>query len=195
MVEHVGERLKGHSILLLLLCLGMSVVGVLLPSAPIEAEAASIKPAQPFRLVVPEIDVRAKVIPVQMTGDGVLHPPEDTDVVGWWKGSAMPARDDGQTLLTGHTVSSGGGVMNRMGDLEEGDRVRVRTKHGAVDYETTRVATYSVEQLADKAEALFGQGRKQNRLVLVTCTDWDGEVYRSNIVAFADPVEEIPRRG
>lgn len=193
MVEHVGERLKGHSVILLLLCLGMSLVGVVLPSAPTEAEAASIDPAKPFRLVVPDIDLRAKVIPIEMTGDGVLHPPEDTDLVGWWKPSAMPAREDGQTLLTGHTVNNGEGVMNRMGELEEGDEVRVRTKHGAVDYETTEVTTYSVEELAENAEELFGQDREDNRLVLVTCTDWDGEVYQSNIVAFADPVEEIPR--
>jgi hypothetical protein len=45
----------------------------------------------------------------------------------------------------------------------------------------------SKDQVAQRAEELFDQS-VPGRLVIVTCTDWDGEVWRSNIITIADPV-------
>lgn len=154
------------------------------------ATGADVTPAQPVRLVVPALDLRSSVTPIEVDTAGVLYPPDDVDVVGWWRRSAKPGRERGQTVLTGHTVSTGGGVMNRLGELEPGDRVRVRTSEGWVRYRTTRVRTYSRAELAAEARALFDQ-RRSPRLVLITCTDWDGATYRSNIVAFAAPVTGV----
>jgi LPXTG-site transpeptidase (sortase) family protein len=154
------------------------------------ATGASVQPAQPVRLAVPALDLRASVVPIEVDTAGVLYPPDDVDDVGWWKRSAKPGSRRGQTVLTGHTVSTGGGVMDRLGELEPGDRVRVRTPEGVVRYETTRVRTYSRAALASSARSLFGQGRPA-RLVLITCTDWDGAEYRSNTVAFARPVHRV----
>jgi sortase (surface protein transpeptidase) len=78
--------------------------------------------------------------------------------------------------------------MDDLGDLEPGDRVRVRSRRGTLIYETTRVRDYTTEQVAEHAYDLFGQDREEGRLVLVTCTDWDGKVYRSNTIVFADPI-------
>ena len=152
------------------------------------ATGASVQPAQPVRLVVPALDLRSTVVPIEVNTSGVLYPPEDVDVTGWWKRSAKPGSDRGQSVLTGHTVSTGGGVMDRLGELDPGDRVRVGTPNGVVRYETTRVRTYSRAELAARARQLFGQQRSA-RLVLITCTDWDGAQYRSNTVAFARPVD------
>ena len=156
------------------------------------ASGASVQPAQPVRLVVPALDLRADVVPIEVDTAGVLHPPDDVDVVGWWRRSAKPGSGRGQAVLTGHSVSTGGGVMNRLGELRAGDRVRVRTPEGLVRYETTRVRTYSRAALARRARSLFGQHRSP-RLVLITCTDWDGAEYRSNTVAFAHPLPAAPR--
>jgi LPXTG-site transpeptidase (sortase) family protein len=128
------------------------------------------------------------VIPIEMNTDGVLHPPDDVSEVGWWQRSAKPGAHTGQTLLTGHTVSSGGGVMDDLGELEAGDRVRVKSPRGTVIYETTRVRDYSTEQVAAQARKLFGQDREDGRLVLVTCSDWNGEVYESNTIVFAERI-------
>lgn len=153
-----------------------------------EVPQARLRPAAPVRLVVPAIKLRAPVLPIEMNQQGVLYPPEDVSEVGWWQRSAKPGARKGQTVLTGHTVSSGRGVMDDLGKLEPGDRVRVRTPRGTTYYETTRVRDYTVEEVAAQAQALFGQDRRKGRLVLVTCTDWDGEVYRSNTIVFAKPV-------
>lgn len=135
-------------------------------------------------LIVPSIGLQAPVIPIAMEGN-ILSPPDDTDIVGWWRTSAEPGARRGQTVVTGHTVHTGGGVMNRLGTVERGARVRIRDEHRLVDYRATKVVVYSKAELAENAQALFGQQRRDGRLVLVTCTDWDGSDYQSNIVVFA----------
>ena len=173
---------------LLVLAVALTV-GVLmfLRGSDDHATGASVQPAQPVRLVVPALDLRSQVVPIEVDPSGVLYPPDDVDVTGWWKRSAKPGAGRGQTVLTGHTVSTGGGVMDRLGELDRGDRVRVRTPKGVVRYETTDVRTYSRAELAGHARRLFGQERSA-RLVLITCTDWDGSQYQSNTVVFARPV-------
>ena len=171
---------------LLILAVALTV-GVLmfLRGSDDHATGAGVRPAQPVRLVVPALDLDSRVLPIEVDTSGVLYPPDDVDVTGWWKRSAKPGAHRGQTVLTGHTVGTGGGVMDRLDELRPGDRVRVRTPKGVVRYETTRVRTYSRAELAHDARRLFGQKRSP-RLVLITCTDWDGAQYRSNTVAFAE---------
>lgn len=164
-------------------------------SAASSVPQARLRPAAPVRLIVPALKLRAPVIPIEMNTDGVLHPPEDVSEVGWWQRSAKPGARKGQTLLTGHTVSSGGGVMDDLGKLEEGDRVRVKSPRGTVLYETTRVRDYSTEQVAAQARKLFGQDREDGRLVLVTCSDWNGEVYESNTIVFAERIGARKTKG
>ncbi len=78
--------------------------------------------------------------------------------------------------------------MDDLGQVSRGDAVRVRgTAGGVARYRVTRVVTWSKAQLADRAVKIFSQDRQQGRLVLVTCTDWNGVDYDSNIVAFAAP--------
>ena len=42
-------------------------------------------------------------------------------------------------------------------------------------YRTTKVVTWSKPELAERSVALFGQQRKDDRLVLITCTGWTGQ--------------------
>lgn len=143
-------------------------------------------PSNPQRLIVPEIGLNAPIIRIEIKPNGVLSPPEDVDEVGWWKRSAPPGSTSGQTLVTGHTVHTGGGVMNRLGDLRPGAVIQIRTARGTVDYKATKIFVYTRAQLARHAQALFSQERKRIRLVLVTCTGWNGTDYTSNIIVFAD---------
>jgi LPXTG-site transpeptidase (sortase) family protein len=195
--DGAGDRLAGLSKRLFVLFLAMVIAGFVLPSPGIavrvrpaapEAYQPVAVPADPELLIVPAISLRAPVIPIEIDPDGVLHPPADVSVVGWWKRSAKPGAATGQTLITGHTVHTGGGVMNKLGDLKAGELIQVQTKAGTVDYRATKVTVFTKEQLAKHAKALFGQNRKKNRLVLVTCTGWTGYDYTSNIIVFADPL-------
>jgi LPXTG-site transpeptidase (sortase) family protein len=180
-----GDRFS--PLLALIALVGVAAaLAYLRPGAP-EPARAGAAPAAPVRLVVPSLDLRAAVVPIEVETSGVLHPPADVDDVGWWRRSAEPGAAHGPTLLTGHTVSSGGGVMDRLGDLGRGDRVLVRTREGRVAYEATKVEVLSRAELAAQRRALFGRGGPA-RLVLVTCTGWDGHVYESNVVVTARPV-------
>ena len=144
----------------------------------------------PDEILVPSIKIKAPLEPIELASDGVLTPPADTDVVGWWDDSAEPGSGKGQTVVTGHTVSTGGGVMNDLPKIDVGALVRIRDEGKLVDYRTTGVFKLTKEEVADRAQSLFSQGRGQaGRLVLVTCTDYHDGDYDSNIIVWAEPVE------
>ena len=148
----------------------------------------------PVRLVIPSLDVDAPVVPIKLDRDRVLRPPQDPSEIGWWDRSAQPGAKKGQPLLTGHSVRLGDGAMDTLGDVKRGATVQVigkpedGEKSGKVaTYSVQKVFVYSREQVADHSDDLFGQDRNPRRLVLVTCTDWDGKVYQSNIIVYAQP--------
>jgi LPXTG-site transpeptidase (sortase) family protein len=145
-------------------------------------------PAVPTRLVVPALGIRAPVQRIEVNALAVLDPPRNPRDVGWWQRSARPGAGRGQTVLTGHTVHTGGGVMDRLGSMHRGQVVRVRTPHGTMVYRTTRVVTWSKAELGRQAGAIFSQDRRGNRLVLITCSGWTGSGYRDNVVVFARPL-------
>lgn len=153
--------------------------------------AASLPPAKPKRLSVPALRIDAKVIPVDLSPDRALDPPRDPRLLGWWNGSVEPGADSGSTLVAGHTVHTGGGALDKMTKLKSGSKIALRTREGKLIYEVDRVVTYSKEQLARKAERVFDQDGPA-RLVLVTCKDWNGQFYESNVIAFAHVVDAKP---
>ena len=65
--------------------------------------------------------------------------------------------------------------------------VTVRTAGGRVAYEVQSVRVLSRDELAHRSAGIFRQVGEP-RLVLVTCEDWDGTAYRSNVVVAAEPV-------
>jgi LPXTG-site transpeptidase (sortase) family protein len=186
-----GEtRLGGFVVGLLVLCGLMVGAGFLLPSGSADSagyhELAS--PARPVRLVIPALRLHARVVPIEVNDRQVLDPPGNVHQVGWWKRSARPGATHGQTVLTGHTVHTGGGVMNKLGKLHHGQLVRVVTPKGTMVYRTSKVMTLSKAELAKRSVQLFGQKRSDDRLVLITCTGWTGSEYTENIVVFAQPL-------
>lgn len=196
--DKADDRVAGLSTRLFVLFLAMVIVGFVIPSPGIAGDPRAEgpgsgyqqldSPAKPTQLVVPAIGLRAPIVPIEVAPDGVLTPPVDVSQVGWWKRSARPGSTSGQTLVTGHTVHNGGGVMDRLGEVRPGELVQIRTPKGTVDYRATKVFVYTRAELAEHADQLFGQKRKNNRLVLVTCTAWDGKEYDANIIVFADPL-------
>ena len=157
--------------------------------SPVPSRAApSVHPAagEPRRVVVPRLGVDAPVVRIDAPG-GVLLPPDDPQVLGWWRSGARPGAAHGSALVTGHTVSSGGGALDDLETLRRGDRVRVRTSRGVIGYEVTGVSVYRKARLAEDAARVFSQ-TVPGRLVLITCEEWNGSVYLSNAVVFAEPV-------
>jgi LPXTG-site transpeptidase (sortase) family protein len=158
------------------------------PTPPAPTEKPAQDPGGEDVLYVPSIDLLAPIEDIEMDEAGVLSPPADTDIVGWWQRSAEPGARHGQTVITGHTVHTGGGVMNDLGELGPGDVVRIRDEDQVVEYRVTDNQTLSTDEVAENAQLLFGQDREEGRLVLVTCTDWVDGDYLSNIIVVADVV-------
>jgi LPXTG-site transpeptidase (sortase) family protein len=186
-----GSSKGGFTACVLVLCAVAVGVGFLLPSSGSASPAGYhelASPATPVRLVIPALKIRARILPIEVNSQQVLDPPGDTREVGWWRRSTRPGATHGQTVLTGHTVHTGGGVMNNLGKLHRGQLVKVVTRKGTMVYRTTKVVTWSKAELARKSVQLFGQKRQEQRLVLITCTGWTGSEYTSNVVVFADPL-------
>lgn len=163
-----------------------------------DATYAKIRPGYPDRLVVPSLDVDAPVLPVKAP-DRTLVPPADPQVLGWWADGAQPGASTGSALVVGHTVHSGGGALDDLETLRDGDQVLVRSTRteggeGSVhtmEYVVDTVRVYRKGRLAEEAAELFSQ-EVDGRLVLLTCEDWDGTRYLSNVVVTALPVDPNP---
>jgi LPXTG-site transpeptidase (sortase) family protein len=150
----------------------------------------------PVSLRIPRLDVATDVVAVNADA-GVLVPPADPALVGWWAGGARPGSPDGAVVITGHTVHSGDGVFDDLAVLQPDDLVQVTTARGTLTYAVVAVRDLSKAQLASASSDLFA-ATGRSRVVLVTCTDWDDGEYLGNTVVVGvptDPVGSNPGHG
>lgn len=155
-------------------------------SGPVlEASPAPRVTGMPTGVSIPALDVNAPVLPITAPG-GVLIPPSDPQQLGWWADGAKPGAARGSALVTGHTVHTGGGALDDLEILTRGDLVKVSTSNGVITYAVRTTKVYGKGSLARHAPRLFSQ-TVPGRLVLITCEDWDGERYLSNVVVTAVP--------
>lgn len=157
------------------------------PLPPVETSSgATTEPTLPrVAPVVPEEfrlwKFRAPVVPLSLSGN-VLLPPDDPAIVGWW-GKRAGAKQ-GTTLLTGHTVHTGGGELDDLEDTPVGSLAVV----SGVRYRVTSVRVISKTRLAEEAETLFSQ-EGEHRLVVVTCEGYNPATghHEDNVVVVAKP--------
>lgn len=140
---------------------------------------------RPVRVSIPSLGVTAPVIPIA-AASGVLEPPNDPYVWGWWSNGAEAGSATGSTLITGHTVHNGPAPMNHLDKIQLGARVNVTTNHGSIPYRVIMVRIFRKASLARSAGTVFSQD-VPGRLVLITCDDWNGTEYLSNAVVIAYP--------
>lgn len=165
--------------------------------SPIAQKQASPKNSPgrwPRELRVPSIGITAPIRDIEVTPQGVLDPPRDLSLVGWWKRSAKAGATRGQTVVTGHSASSAKGVMDDLPKVQNGAKVLVETPRSTVEYIVTHQVELNQEELAAAAEDLFGQDRRDNRLVMVTCSDYRNGVWNQNVIVFANPVKVTPKK-
>lgn len=143
-------------------------------------------PTASRRLVIPSLGVDSEILSITAPG-GTLTPPSNAQQVGWWSAGAEPGAEQGSALVTGHTLSAGGGALQDLENLAIGDEVAVRTPDGRISYRVTDVEIFSKGALAQEAGDLFSQA-VPGRLVVITCEDFDGTAYLSNVVVTATPI-------
>ena len=144
---------------------------------------AKPEPGSPRLVRLPVLDVSSRVVPIHAL-DRTLVPPSDPQLLGWWADGAKPGAAKGSALVIGHTVHTGGGALDDLENVRPGDPIVVRTDHDTLRYAVRRVRIYDKGSLARHAEDIFNQ-EVLGRLVLVTCEDWNGERYLSNVVVTA----------
>jgi LPXTG-site transpeptidase (sortase) family protein len=155
------------------------------PLEPTESQAEAI--SGPYTLRIPRIGVEAPVVPIESNDDRVLLPPRDPGIAGWWRDGAAPGEPEGSAILVGHTVrNNGGGVFDEVGTLRRGDTIEVEGSQSALTYRVESVDVLSKDDVARNAEQIFTQAGP-GRLVVITCDDWDGTVWQSNIITVAVP--------
>ena len=151
-------------------------------TAPVTALPAA---GLPQGVYIESLGIDAPVLRI-VTDTSTLTPPPDPQDLGWWAGGAQPGAARGSALITGHTVHDGGGALDDLETLRPGAEVAVRTVHGVIRYVAESVDVLDKDTIARRAPELFSQS-VEGRLVLVTCEDWDGTGYRSNVVVTAVP--------
>jgi LPXTG-site transpeptidase (sortase) family protein len=148
--------------------------------------APSTTPVEPQRLKIPSLGIDAPVLPIAAEGSSLV-PPSDPQTVGWWSDGARPGANRGTAILTGHTVSTGGGVFDDLGQMRPGQRVKILSHGPRLSLRVSSVSTYHKARLAKHAAEVFDQ-TASGRVALVTCDDWNGADYLSNVVVMAVPI-------
>jgi LPXTG-site transpeptidase (sortase) family protein len=127
-------------------------------------------------------------VPIKSNEEGILEPPRDPSVAGWWSDGAAPGEAQGSAVLVGHSVpNKDGGVFDDLGDLSRGDAIELEGSHSTLTYRVQSSDVLSKDDLARNAAQIFDQ-TGAGRLVVITCGDFEGTVWRSNIVITAAPV-------
>jgi LPXTG-site transpeptidase (sortase) family protein len=165
------------------------------PTPPVEQSEVPLDPADsqaeaitgPYTLRIPRIGVDAPVLPIHSTQDRVLLPPRDPGIAGWWSDGAAPGATHGSAVLVGHTVrNNGGGIFDHVGTLHNGDTIEVEGSDTTLTYRVQTVDVLPKNQVARDAEHIFNQAGP-GRLVIITCDNWDGTTWQSNIITIAAP--------
>lgn len=155
------------------------------PSTPPPARRVAMRPGAPRELSIPSLGVSAQVVSVGLRGS-TLVPPSDPDLLGWWAGGAMPGAVRGSALIAGHTVHTGGGALEDLEEVRPGADVVVGAGGQRLVYRVASVRVLDKDAIARTSQRLFSQ-EAPGRLVLLTCEDWDGTTFRSNVVVTAVP--------
>ena len=138
--------------------------------APTAAGTQKTSPGtSPTWISIPELDIDAEVITLDMGQDGLLPTPDSGRVVAWYSYGARLG-EPGNAVLAGHVEwNREPGVFWQLQDAGPGQVITLSGSNGQTyDYVIRWVEDYPAESLKG-LEALRAQ-RKESRLTLVTCS-------------------------
>ncbi len=142
--------------------------------------------AAPARVRIPAIGVDSTLVELGLDRDGVLVPPADFALAGWYEAGPAPG-EVGPAVIAGHVDSrSGAAVFFRLDELVTGDEVLVER----IDGTTARFTVSGTERFPKDAfptEDVYGPTPRAE-LRLITCGgefDSDRRSYRDNVVVTA----------
>lgn len=143
-----------------------------------------------MRIEIPRIDVVSDLDRVALGDDGAIAAPQQWQTAAWYRGGVRPGQR-GPAVILGHVDSKAGpAVFFRLGELVEGDEIRVVREDGSV-------ARFAVASSGTYDKARFPTNdvylaTPEPALRLITCAgEFDRDVghYADNLVVFADLIE------
>ena len=169
-----------------------AVVGPQSAAAPVAGpEVAPTAAVRATDLSIPKLQLREALVDLQLDAAGVLQPPTNPALAGWFAGAAAPGAV-GPTVIVGHVDSKDGpGVFFTIKNLAAGDVVEVGRSDG-------RTARFRVTEVQAFDKTRFPTDRVYGptagpELRLITCGGaFDAATghYERNVIAFgvlADP--------
>ncbi|MEE1771329.1 class F sortase [Streptomyces sp. JV185] len=168
------------------------VLGSHAAPAPVTSSKATVGPAMarsvPQRLRIPAIGVNAPFTDLSLGPTGQLNPPppNDTNLVGWYKDGVTPG-ERGAAIVAGHVdTMTGPAVFLQLRYLKPGAEVDITRADGSV-------ATFKVDSVEQFSKAKFPDDRvyaetNSAQLRLITCGgpyNKTAKDYEDNVVAFA----------
>ncbi|MEU1473299.1 class F sortase [Streptomyces sp. NPDC005761] len=156
--------------------------------SPTPTTAPALARSVPKRLKIPAIAVDAPFTPLSIGASGRLDapPPNDTNLVGWFKGGVTPG-ERGAAIVAGHVDTlTGPAVFLQLRFLRPGSTVDITRTDGTV-------ATFKVDTVETFSKAKFPDKRvyadtTDAQLRLITCGgnyDRKAKDYEDNVVVFA----------
>jgi hypothetical protein len=157
------------------------------PAAPVTDLGLVLPASVPVAVDIPSIDVHATTLmPLTVGDDGVLPPPSDYALAGWYTGGPNPGQL-GPAVIAGHVDGPDGpAVFYRLGQLVAGAEVDVTRQDGTV-------ARFTIDMVASYAKAdfptslVYGNTTDRAEIRLITCGgvfDHSTGHYVDNVVAF-----------
>ncbi|WP_406013365.1 class F sortase [Streptomyces sp. NBC_00984] len=168
------------------------VLGSHAAPAPVTSSKATVGPAMsrsvPKRLRIPAIGVDAPFTDLSIGATGRLDapPPNDRNLVGWFKDGATPG-ERGAAIVAGHVdTMTGPAVFLQLRFLGPGSQVDITRADGSV-------ATFKVDSVEQFSKAKFPDDRvyadtNSAELRLITCGgayNKTAKDYEDNVVVFA----------
>lgn len=128
-----------------------------------------VAPELPRLLTIDKLGVKARVMPLGVTGTNKLKAPNNIYDVGWYNASSQPGQP-GAMLMDGHVSSwESDGVFKNIKKLIPGDELTVERGDGQVfRYRVVKSQAYDEAQ-TDMRAALQPVTEGKNGLNLITC--------------------------
>jgi hypothetical protein len=167
------------------------LLGVPLPSLALNlglGSGAGMRPSQPTRISIPNLNLRAGIVEVGKADDGSIAPPgEDPTGTAGWYGLGPTPGEVGTAVIVGHVdTSTGPAVFAKLHELRRGMAIEVKRQ----DRRTAKFEVDSVEtfpKTAFPAQRVLAHSDTA-QLALVTCGgEWVGghTGYADNVIVFA----------
>lgn len=143
----------------------------------------------PIRLIIPKINVDARIEYMGVMETGVMEVPDTAVNVGWFKLGPRPG-ERGNAVIAGHFDGKNGeaGVFININKLKEGDKIYVEDNKGtSIAFEVREIHIYD----PGYTNSVFSASESAH-LNLITCDGvWDGakKSYDKRLVIFADIVQ------